>query len=407
VILGLPGLYFKQIDRAGLLGMIGFIVSFVGFLFLAGIQTFDAFVSPTLAASAATKSLAGTGTFLPLLAFELLCGLLLIIGPLLFGIATLRAGVLQRWAAIILIVGSVASMITVALHNWNEISGAILNLAFACFGFLLLSKQGTAEVVSSPSVLAFLIFIVGVWLDFAQFRTVCTVTACADGQLNLESARTLQLLHLSLDAYAAINVILLLIQASVYYGVAALIFRQKSDQWIGVCVVVCFLAGPTNSLDQPMAALPPAGLAVLTFVQYLGVATFILTCYLFPNGRFIPRWTLLIAPGALVIAAFQAFLPNIEWPSGPAGLNWVIGFTTLALAQIYRYRKVSNIEQRQQTKWVMLGITAAAMIERRRYVPLKRSVMAKLFSALPSPNACCSTFHLYGPLQRHLKHSPN
>jgi hypothetical protein len=153
VILGLPGLYFKQIDRAGLLGMIGFVLSFVGFLFLVGVQTFDAFVSPTLAAGAATKSLADESAFLPLFAFELFCGLLLIIGPILFGIATIRAGVLQRWAAIILIVGSVASIVTVALHNWNEISGAILYLAFACFGFLLLSKQGEHEKVSSPSVL--------------------------------------------------------------------------------------------------------------------------------------------------------------------------------------------------------------------------------------------------------------
>ena len=153
VVLGLPGLYFKQVDRAGLLGMVGFVISFVGFLFLVGIQTFDAFVSPTLAANAATKSMADTEAFLPLLAFELLCGLLLVVGPLLFGIATIRAGVLQRWAAIILIVGSVASLITVALHNWNEISGAIVYLAFACFGFVLLSKQDALEVVSSPSVL--------------------------------------------------------------------------------------------------------------------------------------------------------------------------------------------------------------------------------------------------------------
>jgi hypothetical protein len=153
VVIGLPGLYFKQVDRAGLLGLIGFVVTFAGFLFLVGIQTFDAFVSPTLASSAATKSLADTEAILPLLTFELLCGLLLIVGPLLFGIATIRGGVLPRWAAIILIVGSVASLITVALHNWNEISGAIQYLAFACFGFLLLSKQGVQEIVSSPSVL--------------------------------------------------------------------------------------------------------------------------------------------------------------------------------------------------------------------------------------------------------------
>ena len=221
------------------------------------------------------------------------------------------------------------------------------------------------------ALLAFLIFLVSLLLDYAQFRTICTITACADGQLTLESARTLEMLHVSLDAYAVINIVLLVIQALVYYGIAALIFWHKSNEWLAVCVIIGFLAGPTNSLSEPIAALPTAGLAVLTIVQYLGVATFILICFLFPNGRFVPRWTILVAALALVNAGFQAFLPTISWPTGPAGLNWVIAFSTLAYAQIYRYRKVSSSEQRQQTKWFVLGLTAAAMIEMiNRLLPL-------------------------------------
>ena len=221
------------------------------------------------------------------------------------------------------------------------------------------------------ALLAFVIFLVCFLLDYEQFRSVCTITACADGQLTLESARTLQVLQLSLDFYAIVNVILLVIQALVYYGVAALIFWHKPDEWIAVCIVVGFLAGPTNSLSEPIAALPPVGLVVLTFVQYLGVAMFILMCYLFPNGRFVPRWTILIAALALVNAGFQAFLPNVQFPSGLAGLNWVTAFSTLAFAQIYRYRKVSNGEQRQQTKWFVLGLTVAAIIEMiNRLLPL-------------------------------------
>jgi hypothetical protein len=157
------------------------------------------------------------------------------------------------------------------------------------------------------AVLAFVVFLVGVLLDFAQFRTVCTVTSCADGQLTLESARTLQALHLSLDAYAMINVVLLVIQALVYYGVAALIAWYKSDEWLTVFIVVGFLAAPTNSLPLPMTALPPVGLAALMFVQFLGVASYLLICYLFPNGRFVPRWMLPIAAGSLVIVAIQTF----------------------------------------------------------------------------------------------------
>jgi signal transduction histidine kinase len=225
--------------------------------------------------------------------------------------------------------------------------------------------------IAMVALLAFVVFLVGVLLDFAQFRTICTGTACGDGQLTLESARTLQALHLSLDSYAVINVVLLVVQALVYYGVGALIARHKSDEWLTVCIVVGFLAAPTNSLAQPMTALPPLGFAALSFVQFLGVASFLLICYLFPNGRFVPRWTLPIAAGSLVIVAIQTFLPDLVWPPVLAGANWVGAFSLLAFAQIYRYRKVSSIEQRQQTRWVVLGLTGAALVEMvNRLLPL-------------------------------------
>jgi hypothetical protein len=174
--------------------------------------------------------------------------------------------------------------------------------------WLLLVRIGIIIVAS----LAFLIFLVSLLLDYAQFRTICTITACADGQLTLESARTLEMLHVSLDAYAVINIVLLVIQALVYYGVAALIFWHKSNEWLAVCFIVGFLAGPTNFLSEDIAdsrlyrrsccahdcAIPRC-------------CTFILICYLFPNGRFVPRWTILVAALALVIAGFQTFLPDI------------------------------------------------------------------------------------------------
>src|SRR5258706_10937116 len=136
----------------------------------------------------------------------------------------------------------------------------------------LLPMRGAIAIVA---LLAFVIFLVGVLLDFAQFRTVCTGASCADRQLTLESARTLQALHLSLDTYAMINVVLLVVQALVYYGVAALIVWHKSDEWLTVCIVICFLAAPINSLAGPMIELPPVGLAALTLVQFLGVATYL------------------------------------------------------------------------------------------------------------------------------------
>jgi len=202
-------------------------------------------------------------------------------------------------------------------------------------------------VIVIVAVLALSVFFVGALFSFAQFRTVCTPPSCIDGQLTLESAQALQALGFSLDAYAILNVVFLVVQALVFYFIAAVIFWKRSDEWLTVIVVLFFLAAPTNSLNQPLAAMPPVFQGALAWVQFLGIASFILIGFLFPNGHFVPRWTLPFAVVGLVSAGVQTFLPDVVWPPVIAGANWLIAFSFLAFAQIYRYRKVSSREQRQ------------------------------------------------------------
>lgn len=82
--------------------------------------------------------------------------------------------------------------------------------------------------------------------------------------------------------------------------------------------------------------------------------------YLFPNGRFVPRWTRWLALAFLVWWP----LPNLIFgDKSPAtiqilvvGLLNVLLFGTLIATQIYRYRHVSTATQRLQTKWVVYGV---------------------------------------------------
>jgi hypothetical protein len=91
----------------------------------------------------------------------------------------------------------------------------------------------------------------------------------------------------------------------------------------------------------------------------LSTLSFFLVFALFPNGRFVPRWTGFVLPFALawgVVNFFPALSSTLAvtllgyavW-GGCAGL--------LALAQIYRYRQVSTLMQRQQIKWVAWSLT--------------------------------------------------
>jgi hypothetical protein len=93
-------------------------------------------------------------------------------------------------------------------------------------------------------------------------------------------------------------------------------------------------------------------------LDYLGQVAFVTFFYLFPNGRFVPRWTRWLA-----IAVALLYVPNIFFPRSSLDLldgTLFIGFLiSLVVAQVYRYRRVSSPEERQQTKWVVLGVAVA------------------------------------------------
>jgi hypothetical protein len=106
-----------------------------------------------------------------------------------------------------------------------------------------------------------------------------------------------------------------------------------------------------NNGLTPIGQQYPALYILSQFVGVLGWTCFVLLFYLFPDGRFVPRWFRWLALLVVVIAVVGAFRPDL------LGNNWywLIELASAIFAQIYRYWRVSNAAQRQQTKWVVFG----------------------------------------------------
>lgn len=107
-VVGLPGLYLRQAERTGLLGLLGFVLTsfYVLILGVAG-DTINAFVIPFIAVQAPALM---KGSFPSSLeTFFTIGQFMALLGGILFGIATLRAAILSRWASILLLVGTVLS----------------------------------------------------------------------------------------------------------------------------------------------------------------------------------------------------------------------------------------------------------------------------------------------------------
>jgi hypothetical protein len=91
-------------------------------------------------------------------------------------------------------------------------------------------------------------------------------------------------------------------------------------------------------------------------VQFLGNISLGLFFFVFPNGRFMPRWTILLMVIWIVYWSVSLFFPNSPLASSLLFFLILPGVTIcLIVLQIYRYRRVSTSIQRQQTKWVIAG----------------------------------------------------
>jgi signal transduction histidine kinase len=217
------------------------------------------------------------------------------------------------------------------------------------------------------ALVAVSLFIAAVPAEFAQLRVPCPTASCPTGQLPPAGLRALEGLGLSLDSFAAYSVAMDVVFASVYGAVATLIFWRKSEDRMGLFVSLALLTFGTATLPVTMATLAarhPVLEVPVAILHLLGSASFGLFLYLFPDGRFVPRWTRWVA---LVWIGWQVpryFSPNLylnpdTWYLWAEAVVWLTALGTAVYSQIHRYRRASNPVQRQQIKWVVFGISAA------------------------------------------------
>jgi hypothetical protein len=152
-LIGITGLYLRQVKQTGVLGLIGFVLFGVGYLAILGVQVVGVVVLPRIAGSApgyVSDVLAVAVNETPTGDIGLMGtlihagGISYLAGGFLFGVALFRAQVLARWAAALLAVGALSTLAIPLLPQINQRLFAIpVGLALACLGYLLWREQRT------------------------------------------------------------------------------------------------------------------------------------------------------------------------------------------------------------------------------------------------------------------------
>lgn len=145
------------------------------------------------------------------------------------------------------------------------------------------------------------------------------------------------------------------------------VFYQRKDKEKLALFLAYFMvlhgigaAGTLEVLDVYVPGLAVFTADVLQAIFFLPL-TFILAV-LFPDGNFVPRWTRFLIPVVFlsgILTSQLDYRASVSWSDTLPVLlmvSWAALIGVMLYAQVFRYRHVSSMEQRQQTKWFLYGV---------------------------------------------------
>ena len=236
-------------------------------------------------------------------------------------------------------------MSTRASSSVNTFSGHWLLLARAAWAILAVIILG--------------LDVAGIPYAYARYMKTCTSAACAEsGRLTPEGIQDLQQLGISPQFYAAyVGVGLAIIVALVFFAVAAVIYWRRSNDRMAMFASFTLLIFGGAAIND-LAGAHPAFQFPADLLNFIGQVSFVVFFYIFPDGRFEPRWTRWLALTVALLYIPDIFFPGsaLDFLDGPL---FFVFIASLVFAQVYRYVRVSTPAQRQQTKWVVFGFSTA------------------------------------------------
>ena len=151
-LFGMAGLYARQVEKSGWLGLAGFLLFTAWMTLVTGMSFVEAFILPRIAAEFPKFIEGWMGMFIGipsqvdlgvLPTLWNMSGPMYILGPLLFGIATFRAGVLPRWAGAFLVLGAMLVPVGafVPAEYQAEVAMIPVGLAMVWLGYALFAER--------------------------------------------------------------------------------------------------------------------------------------------------------------------------------------------------------------------------------------------------------------------------
>ena len=215
------------------------------------------------------------------------------------------------------------------------------------------------------AILAITLWVLGTIENSTGVPEVCHERACDPFALSTSDLAVLADLNLPVGFIASFFVVSNIWIALAFFVIGGAIAWRKPDDRIALLVSFTliylgsvFFTDSDDALWRAYAAVRP----FLTLLNMVGYAAIMALLFYFPDGRFVPRSRLYRITGWLIVLLTAPFAGTAT-RADEIGAILIIVLTVLGLGtQMYRYRKVSGPEQRQQTKWVLFGLMTSLAV---------------------------------------------
>jgi hypothetical protein len=192
-------------------------------------------------------------------------------------------------------------------------------------------------------------------LTICPFSGSCAITPA--------SAQALHQLGIAPSTYMTYNLVLASLQSLVFLSVGGLIFWRRSSEPLCLATSFVFVVLGLSPINNG-SSYPPA-----VFFGYLyalcvfpALGFFLLT---FPDGRFVPRWSWILAVlwvVQVILFEFPGSYNILFWPPPLFIAELLLTYGGTLGVLMYRYVRVFSFSQRQQAKWLVFGLAVCALL---------------------------------------------
>lgn len=209
------------------------------------------------------------------------------------------------------------------------------------------------------SVVLLVVFVINFYASEYRWSQDCSLMPIEDQTTCALTQQVYRQLGIPLgfrSIYFSIGVV---IQVLSWILVGLLIFSKSSHKPFEFFFSLMLVVSGTLTLDPTIPAeirlVYPVISPLLSVMEWLGGVLMVIW-YLFPDGRFAPRWMRWGAVFFIAQNLWPMFIPERFWPAPLSTLIVILVVSSFIFSFVYRY-KISNSLQRQQIKWAIASLS--------------------------------------------------